>query len=102
MTERTLIITKEGWKALRLFTGKRNCERYGKKYKQPTDELLEREFARMMFRNLGASNDYPIADDEYRYSESGWGYSIEYIKKFLDERGFTYREDGYIAEFINV
>ena len=102
MTENTLIITKEGWKAVRIFSGKRTCKAYGKPYKQPTDEQFERQWSRMQFRNGASNKDYPRADNEYRYRPSGGGYSVETIKKLLDEQGLTYREDGFIGEFINV
>ncbi len=101
MTEKTLIITKEGWKAVRIFCGQKTCKAYGRQYKQPTDEQFDREWDRMQFRNGGASNkEHPIADDEFRYRPSGFGYKIETIKKLLDSKGLTYREDGFIAEYL--
>lgn len=101
MTERTLIITKEGWKLIRILSSKRNCERYGISYKQPTDEQFEKEWSKISFKNGGASNkEYPISDNEFRYRPSGFGYSIDTVKKLLDEKGLTYREDSFIAEFL--
>jgi len=100
MFEKTLVITKEGWKVLRVFSGKNTCKAYGIPYKEHTDEQLEKEWSKLRYRNCGASNEKcPIADNEFRYSTDGWGYRIETIKKLLDSKGLPYRDDGFVAEF---
>lgn len=45
MFEKTLVITKEGWKVLRVFSGKNTCKAYCIPYKEHTDEQLEKEWS---------------------------------------------------------
>lgn len=94
----TMVITKEAWKFLR------NADRVKGGYSELKDEQLEKVWGKIAFKNGGAwSKTHPIAEDEIRVENGSWStFRIEEAKTILAENGFGYRQDGFIAEGINL
>lgn len=102
MKAKTLVMTKAGWKVVHEFISSENRKAFGLPQRKSSDEELERLWAKMKFRNLGApQKEYPISDDEWRYAVSDYGYSIKRIKAILDENSLSYRQDGFCLEYCN-
>ena len=88
----TIITTREGWEHLE------KCYREKVGCKMPSPEFLERSW-KMAFRNLGANPaTLPIAENEIRVEHGSFCMAIEEIKNFLENGGFEYRQDGFVAE----
>ena len=83
----TMVITKEAWKFLR------NADRVKGGYSELKDEQLEKVW----------SKTHPIAENEIRVENDSWNtFRIEEAKQKLTENGFAYRQDGFVAEGINL
>ena len=94
----TMVITKEAWKFLR------NADRVKGGYSELKDEQLEKVWSKIYFKNGGAySKTHPIAENEIRVENDSWNtFRIEEAKQKLTENGFAYRQDGFVAEGINL
>ena len=102
----TLVLKKEAWIALN------NYVRMKQKLPTLPREVLERRFARMSMRNLGANGaTHPIADDEIRIMPRDYDIPGDELIFFLDVLnypnkqlgvGYAYRNDGYIQEGIDL
>lgn len=92
----TIIISFEAWKFLR------NEDRQKANVPLLSDELLQKSWNRMKYRNQGAGKDYPISDNEIRIYKDSTLFDMETVKRKLIENGFTYREDGFILDCIEL
>ena len=89
----TIIITKEAFFFLK------NEDRRKAGCSIFNDEQLEKWWARMRYRNGGASNEkHPISDNEVRISKDSFNFRFEQVKEMLKANGFTFRQDGFIEE----
>lgn len=92
----TLIITKEAWKFLK------NHSRTSKGYSELEEEKLEKIWQRIDkegFRNDGApSKKYPITMNEMRINPDTFAFKWGTLKQILQDKGYGYREDGYIID----
>lgn len=103
MKVQTLVITKEGWKEVYRACSVRNSKEFGLPIVTLTDDVLERVWGKIKFRNGGASSEvHPIKEDEFRYDRTSYGFTIGEVKTLLDEKGLTYRDDGFEQEYISV
>jgi hypothetical protein len=94
-TSETVIISKEAWKYLR------NVDRQRDGRAPLNDERLNAIWDRISFHNGGANPaTHPIRKNEHRVDKDTFSMSISAVKSILDEKGFTYRQDGYIVEGI--
>lgn len=92
----TIIATKEAWKFLE------NYYRTSRGFKEAKDEWLEKMWAKK-FRNGGANpKTHPIGENEVRIEHSDFLMKIEEIKSVLKDNGFSYRQDGFIQEGMNL
>ena len=92
----TIIVTKEAWKFLE------NNYRESGGFPHASEKWLEKLW-KGAFRNLGANpKTHPIKKNEMRIEHGSFLMSIDKIKKLLTEKGFEYRQDGFVAEGINV
>lgn len=94
----TIVITKEAW----LFLRQENRKKAG--CAPLNQEQLEKAWTRVArFRNNGASyEEYPIADNEIRIMRGSFNFTLEQMKEKLKANGFTVRQDGFIAEGIDL
>lgn len=91
----TIIINKEAWKFLR------NKNRTMQGFTALNDEQLEKSWSKIRMKNLGANpKTHPIEDNEIRISRDCVSIRFETIKSMLNDKGFGYREDGFIQEAI--
>lgn len=92
----TIIITKEAW----CFLKNENRKKAG--CAPLNEEQLEKCWGRM-YRNNGANYEqYPIADNEIRIERDSFNFRLEQVIEMLTENGYTFRQDGFIAEGIYV
>lgn len=89
----TIIITKEGFFFLK------NASRRKAGCQELSLEKLEQWWARMRYRNGGASNiKHPINDNEVRVSKDSFNFRLDEVKAMLHAEGLTFRQDGFIEE----
>lgn len=88
----TLIISKKAWKFLQ------DYERESKGYKKISPEWLEKCWQRAL-RNEGANpQTHPISSDEIRIYKDCFSYDWNEVKNLLNEKGYGYRQDGFVIE----
>lgn len=92
----TIIISFEAWKFLR------NEDRRKANVPLLSDELLQKSWNRMKFRNQGAGSSYPISENEIRIYKDSTLFDLESVKDMLIKNGFTFREDGFILDCIEL
>lgn len=92
----TLIVKKEGWRFLQ------NYYRTSRGFQELKDEWLEKMWERA-FKNGGANpKTHPISEDEIRIERDSFLMKIEEVKLLLSKNGFSYRQDGFIQEGMNI
>lgn len=92
----TVIITKEAWKFLQ------DYDRESRGYKKVNPEWLERCWQRA-FRNEGANPQiHPIAAEEIRIHKDCFSTAWDKVKSLLTEKGYGYRQDGFVLEGFNI
>lgn len=91
---KTIIVSKEAWIHVK------NSEREKRGFKKLSDTFIERMWTNG-FRNAGANPaTHPIDENEIRLCECD--YHFPYVLKELEDAGFTWREDGFIQEYMNI
>ena len=87
----TIILTKEAWVLAR------NFDRTQRGYKPMSNTFIERVWTQG-FRNGGANpTTHPISDNEIRVDRDTFCLDLEHIKAMLQNAGYTWREDGFVA-----
>ena len=93
----TIIINKETWIFLR------NYERTIDGYPELTERQIERVWNGMSIKNRGANpKTHPIADNEIRVDRDSFELKWDAIRSLITDNGFTYREDGFVAEGVYI
>ena len=94
-TSETIIVSKEAWKYLW------NVERQRDGRAPISDDRLNAIWDRISFHNGGANPaTHPIGKNEHRVDRDTFAISIPSVKSILDEKGFEYRQDGFVVEGI--
>ena len=91
----TIIISKQAWFFLQ------NHQRLSRGGKAASESFLERAW-NVVNRNDGANPaTHPINENEIRIDKDNFG-KLETVKSVLTEKGFGYRQDGFVVEGFNL